>query len=132
MWNKSLKGSNCLLVWMILLILSGCHTKPTSQQENISINDEDTVKIVNARETQEKVKDSIRTKQFFKDYKGTWVCYKYCKDTVQEQYDGFKYDEAAAKEFAWYYSFSITDDTIVVNETCIQAINATFLSIFIE
>jgi hypothetical protein len=115
MWNKSLKGSNCLFVWMILLILSGCHTKPTSQQENISINDEETVKIENAREAQDKVKDSIRTKLFFKDYKGTWVCYKYCKDTVQYKYDGFRYDEVAAKEFARYYSFAITDDTIVVN-----------------
>ena len=123
MWKKSLKISNCLLVWMILFILSGCHTKPTSEQGNISINDEDTVKTENAREAQDKVKDSIRTKQFFKDYKGTWVCYKYCKDTVQYKYDGFRYDEVAAKEFARYYSFAITDDTIVVNNIFKQSID---------
>lgn len=52
------------------------------------------------------------SEQYLKDVSGTWVCYKYAKDTVTPKSHLFYFDEDMAKELNRYYYFTIDSNEI--------------------
>ncbi len=53
--------------------------------------------------------------RFLRDNSGTWVCYKFHKDTIDDYSGNSNFDLSEAKELSDYFYFKITDDTIIAN-----------------
>ncbi|GAF05754.1 hypothetical protein [Saccharicrinis fermentans] len=56
----------------------------------------------------------FNSKDFLKNNRGSWICYKYEKDTVRPKYPMFEYDQMQALEMSKYYNLRISDDTLTV------------------
>lgn len=101
---------NAILSFVVILFLISC-------VGNTPKNESATSLLTPVDKYSSYVVDSVfDSEQFLKDMSGTWVCYKYAKDTVTPKSHMFYFDESMAFELSRYYYFTIDKDEFTAND----------------
>lgn len=103
--------------FMVFVFVISCNNQSENKQ-----NIRDDQGIFREKDLAQKYKGYIKSgtfdyESFYNENKGSWICFKYERDSLETKYPGFEYDDKSAKEFSNFFWFEIQRDSIVFNNT---------------